>query len=205
MVVLAFVACNDNSTNPSPQLQRRAIDVVYVIHPGRTTPGPVTLRCGFIVGPDSCWTLESVQARLDGYNVIVEGIAVHPAGTVAYGSAARFDSVMLTTPPLLQHTRYDVIAGPLHDDLWIHPEYPPQEEWLMAVGGICPPLSSTQSCYQFTPEYPGATAAHGCLIENWPALTHCMSAKLYAEFAGRVSCQPYGNDNAMIVRSVAPR
>jgi hypothetical protein len=204
-VVLSMVACDDKSTNPEPQVERRALDVVYVIHPGRTTPGPVVLRCGFIVGPDSCWTLESVQARLDGYTVIVEGSAVRPAGAAECGSVARFDSIILTTPPLLQHTRYDLVAGALHDDLWIHPDYPPQGEWLMALGGICPPHISMQECYQFTPLYPGALAARGWLVENWPALSNCMSAQLYAQMDGRYVCYRLGDDNALIVRKVVRR
>ncbi len=201
-VVVLIAACDHDSTRPAPQVERRALEVVYVIHPGRMTPGPARLRCGFIVGPDSCWTIESIGARLDGYSLIVEGTAVRPAGATGCDSVARFDSVTLTTPPLLEPTRYDLIAGDLHDDLWVHPDFSPQGEWLVAVGGICPPHISMQSCYQFTPVHPAALAAHGWLVENWPALTGCVSAQLYAEFRGRVSCSPLGEDNALAVRKV---
>jgi hypothetical protein len=143
--------------------------------------------------------------RLDGYKIIVEGTAIRPVGATACGSVARFDSVTFTTPPLLEPTRYDLIAGELKDDLWIHPAYPPQGAWMIAVGGICPPHISMQSCYQFTPVHSAARAARGWLVEGWPPLTGCRSALLYAEFSGRVTCWPLGEDNALAVRKVVLR
>jgi hypothetical protein len=198
-------ACNENPTTPPPQVERRALDPIYVIYPHLSAPGPVVLRCGFIVGPDSSWTLESARVRLDDYHIIVEGTAIRLAGVTTGTSAARFDSVTLTTAPLLEPTRYDLIVGELKDDLWIHDGYPPQASYMMALGGICPPHITMYSCYQFEPVHPAALAARGWLVENWPALTGCASAVLYAEILGRVSCTPLGEDNAFAFRKVMLR
>lgn len=204
LTILALsCACDDTPTGRSTDVARRALEFAYVIHPGRTTPGRVLLRCGVLVGPDSCWTIESARARLDGYMVVVEGTAVRAFPHVDCGRAARYDTLSLETPPLLETARYDLVAGDLVDDLWIHPDYEIAQRWLVARGSICPPHITTLSCYHFVPSHPAREIAGGWLVRDWPPPTRCISAALYAEILGWGDCTPgSGEDNLLAVRRV---
>jgi len=201
-MVATCSACEQSATLPDPQVSRRPLEFEYVLHPGRTTPGLVALRCGVLVGPDSCWGVESAQVRLLGLRVIATGTAIHVGHHPDCGGPAKYDTLTLVTPHLPGVGRYELVAGSLVDDLWIDPANQKVVEWMVARGGSCPPLVTALRCFLFTPFHPLSDVAGGWLIGGSPDRGRCVPVYLRAEM-GRAECVGADERNGLFVRSLS--
>jgi hypothetical protein len=198
-LLLLAAACDEYPGDPRPSPPgppRQPIEFVWMIHPGRAIAGPVHVQFGVRVGPHSCWRLEAVVARLDGLVLQFEGTAVADvAGPCA--AVVVYDTVAVTTPALLTSHYYDLAAGDLVDYVMIWPDSVTPAPRLVARGSICPPLTTTIPCYRFEVWHPRQDLAGGW-IANWPALTGCISAQLWAEILSPQACGRYGTKPTLL-------
>jgi hypothetical protein len=184
LLLLGLVATSCEKPATAPEPLRHPLEFEYIIQPARIQPDvPFTVRAGVLVGPDGCWKIESAAIRKVGYEIRVEGTAIYAPDGGACAQVVVYDTLVLEGPPLHEVTRYDLIAGSLTDDIYVHPDYVDERPTLIAYGGICPPLITTYSAYVFQPRYPGSTVAGGWL-DNPPPLDRCIQVLLYGEVVG---------------------